>query len=77
MLLSLGITRGKAGTLLSELFEFKRLYDRDVPLRETPPRLVEEHTAKYADMTLRALGDELHALPDGVDGCDPTAKLTR
>ena len=61
VLFSLGITRGKAGTLLSELFEFKRLYDRDAPLSEALPRLVGEHPDRYGQMTLRALGDELHS----------------
>ncbi len=61
VLFSLGITRGKAGTLLSELFEFKRLYDRDAPLSEALPRLVAEHHERYGQMTLRALGDELHS----------------
>jgi arginine decarboxylase len=40
VLFSLGITRGKAGTLLAELLEFKRLYDRDAPMQEALPRLV-------------------------------------
>ncbi len=61
VLFSLGITRGKAGTLLSELFEFKRLYDRDAPLSEALPRLVGEHPDRYGQTTLRALGDELHS----------------
>lgn len=43
MLFSLGITHGKAGTLLAELFDLKRLYDRDAPLTEALPRLVSEH----------------------------------
>ncbi len=60
VLFSLGITRGKAGTLLAELFELKRLYDRDAPLREALPRLVAEHPGRYGEMSLRALGDELH-----------------
>jgi arginine decarboxylase len=60
VLFSLGITRGKAGTLLSELFEFKRLYDRDAPLSEALPRLVAEHPDRYGEITLRTLADQLH-----------------
>lgn len=60
VLFSLGITRGKAGTLLSELMEFKRLYDQDVPLTQALPRLVAEHPERYGKLTLRSLSDELH-----------------
>ena len=60
VLFSLGITKGKTGTLLSELFEFKRLYDRDVSLREALPRLVGDHPERYSQMTLRGLAAELH-----------------
>jgi arginine decarboxylase len=62
VLFSLGITRGKAGTLLSELFEFKRLYDRDARLSEALPRLVAEHRDCYGEMTLRTLAGQLHGV---------------
>jgi len=42
VLFSLGITRGKAGTLRAELLEFKRLYDAGATLKQTLPRLAEE-----------------------------------
>jgi arginine decarboxylase len=61
VLFSLGITRGKAGTLLAELLEFKRFYDRKTSLAEALPRLASEHPERYGAMTLDALGDELHA----------------
>jgi arginine decarboxylase len=61
VLFSLGITRGKAGTLLAELFEFKRLYDQDAPLSRALPRLATEHPDRYGQMTLCGLGDELQA----------------
>lgn len=60
VLFTLGVTKGKAGTLLTELFEFKRLYDRDAPLHEALPRLVDDHPERYGRMTLRTLADELH-----------------
>lgn len=69
VLFSLGITRGKAGTLLAELFEFKRLYDAGAPLREALPRLVREHPVRYQSMTLRALAEELQA---AMRGCEMT-----
>lgn len=61
VLFSLGITRGKAGTLHAELFEFKRLYDRDAPLSEALPRLVSEHPDRYRNQTLPSLADQLQA----------------
>ena len=60
VLFSLGITKGKSGTLLTELLEFKRLYDADAPLRDALPRLVTEHPRRYGTLTLRELADELH-----------------
>jgi lysine decarboxylase/arginine decarboxylase len=60
VLFSFGITKGKSGTLLTELLEFKRLYDTDAPIAEALPRLAAEHTHRYGDMTLRGLADELH-----------------
>ena len=63
VLFSLGITRGKAGTLLAELFEFKRLHDQDAPLTQTLPRLVDEHPGRYGTLTLRTLADEMQTEP--------------
>ncbi|HTU96653.1 MAG TPA: Orn/Lys/Arg decarboxylase N-terminal domain-containing protein [Solirubrobacteraceae bacterium] len=61
VLFSLGITKGKSGTLLAELLEFKRLYDAGARLTEAMPRLVSYDPARYGAMTLRELSDELHA----------------
>jgi len=61
VLFSLGITKGKSGTLLAELLEFKRLYDTDASLRDALPRLVAAHPQRYGDMTLRGLAEQLHA----------------
>ncbi len=60
VLFSLGITRGKAGTLLAELFDFKRLYDRGASVREALPRLAASHPARYGALTLPELARELH-----------------
>jgi len=61
LLFSLGVTRGKAGTLLAELFDFKSLYDGDEPLTRALPRLAGAHPGHYEKLTLRELADELHA----------------
>ncbi len=49
ILFTLGITKGKSGTLLAELFRFKALYDGNNPLEEVfPPDLVRRYPARYA-----------------------------
>jgi arginine/lysine/ornithine decarboxylase len=60
-LFSMGITKGKWGTLVTELFEFKRLYDENVPLAEVFPDLTRTWPERYGGMTLRDLADEMHA----------------
>ena len=60
VLFSMGITKGKWSTLLTELLEFKRLYDANVPLAEALPSIAREGGARYAGLGLRDLCDELH-----------------
>src|ERR1700760_1286999 len=61
ILFSVGTSKGKWGSLLETLFEFKRLYDNDGTLYEALPDLVAEHPLRYRDMTLKELSDEMHA----------------
>lgn len=58
ILFSLGITKGKWSTLVSELQEFKRLYDNNVPLEHTLPKASNEE--RYNGMGLRDLSQQLH-----------------
>ncbi len=67
VLFSLGVTEGRSGTLIAELLEFKRLYDRGAPLLEVLPRLVREHEEEYSKLTLRQLCDAVHAAVREVD----------
>ena len=60
-LFSMGITRGKWGTLLDALLEFKDHYDRGASLAQATPRLVAEHPQRYAELSLRDLCDQMHA----------------
>ena len=60
-LFSIGITRGKWGTLVTELFEFKRLYDENAPLAEVFPDLTGAVPERYGSMTLQDLADGMHA----------------
>lgn len=68
-LFSLGITKGKWGTLITELFEFKRLYDEDVPLGDIFPDLIVSYPERYKDMTLKGLVSQMHAFKQEHNMC--------
>lgn len=61
VLFSVGTSKGKWGALLENLFEFKRLYDTDADLNEVMPELVSKYPARYRNVTLRELSDQMHA----------------
>ncbi|MVW75955.1 Orn/Lys/Arg family decarboxylase [Pseudomonas xionganensis] len=61
VLFSMGITKGKWSTLLTELLEFKRSYDANMPLSEVLPSIAQVGGAHYQGMGLRDLCDALHA----------------
>jgi len=60
VLFSVGTSKGKWGSLLENLFEFKRLYDSEAPLEEALPELVQKYPARYRHMSLKELSDEMH-----------------
>jgi len=60
-LFSIGITKGKWGTLLNALLEFKRDYDRNAPLPEVLPELCAAHPQVYSGLGLRELSDAMFA----------------
>lgn len=59
-LFSIGVTKGKWGTLLNALFEFKNDYDNNTPLGRIMPALVKEHGDRYQNMGLKDLADEMY-----------------
>lgn len=61
VLFSMGITKGKWSTLLTELLEFKRSYDANLPLNDVLPSIAQAGKTFYQDMGLRDLCDALHA----------------
>jgi arginine decarboxylase len=61
VLFSMGITKGKWSTLLTELLEFKRSYDANMPLSEALPSIAQAGGIHYQGMGLRDLCDALHA----------------
>ena len=56
-LFSMGVTKGKWGTLLNTLLDFKVDYDRNAPLAEVVPSLV----AACAGAAMRAKGSRISA----------------
>ena len=56
---SIGVTKGKWGTLLTNLLSFKRHYDANDLVSEVLPELVARHGDRYRNVGLRALGDEM------------------
>jgi len=61
VLFSVGTSKGKWGSLLENLFEFKRLYDTEATLSEALPDLVVKYPQKYRNVTLKELSDEMHS----------------
>jgi arginine decarboxylase len=57
VLFSMGITKGKWGTLLNALLDFKRDYDNNASLAETLPGLA--NYPVYSNMGLRDLSDQM------------------
>jgi arginine decarboxylase len=67
VLFSVGTSKGKWGALLENLFEFKRLYDSEAPLEEALPELVSKYPARYRNVTLKELSDEMHTVMQRLD----------
>jgi arginine/lysine/ornithine decarboxylase/CheY-like chemotaxis protein len=64
-LFSIGVTKGKWGSLLNALLDFKRDYDADVPLKRALPALVEGYPSAYSGMGLKELCDGMfHAMKE-------------
>ena len=60
-LLTPGVESSKAGTLVSALVAFKRLYDENVVLEDAMPEFVARRPGRYRGRRLRDLCAEMHA----------------
>jgi arginine decarboxylase len=58
-LFTIGITKGKWGTLLTNLLAFKRAYDSNRPLADVLPEIAAQYPDRYRNVRLHDLGDEL------------------
>jgi arginine decarboxylase len=60
VLFSMGVTKGKWSTLVTELLNFKDLYDSNAAVATALPLLAEAHGDFYAKMGLKDLCDRMH-----------------
>lgn len=58
-LFSMGITKGKGGTLLNRLLNFKEFYDRNAPVSEVLPALAEAWPEIYGTVGIHELSDRM------------------
>ncbi|MEW1914771.1 Orn/Lys/Arg decarboxylase N-terminal domain-containing protein [Kitasatospora sp. NPDC085895] len=66
VLFSMGITKGKWGTLMDALMDFKALHDADAPLDRVLPAITDRHPRRYQRTSLRELCAQMHRhLTDG------------
>ena len=61
VLFSMGITKGKWSTLVTELINFRDLYEQNAPLTRVLPALAEAHPQAYSALGLRELCSAIHA----------------
>ena len=73
-LFSIGITKGKWGTLITNLLAFKRHYDANDPVADVLPELAAQHPERYRNVGLRDLGTEMF---DYLKKNDPGELLNR
>jgi arginine/lysine/ornithine decarboxylase len=60
-LFSIGVTKGKWGTLVNALLNFKNDYDANAPLVDVLPELVRDNPKRYTGQGLHDLADEMFA----------------
>jgi arginine decarboxylase len=60
VLFSMGITKGKWSTLVTELLNFKDLYDANAPVERALPALAAAHPEAYANVGLKDLCERIH-----------------
>ncbi|OSQ36821.1 Orn/Lys/Arg decarboxylase N-terminal domain-containing protein [Thalassospira sp. MCCC 1A01428] len=61
VLFSIGITKGKWGSLVSALLEFKDAYDSNAPLGDVIPSLTTTYPERYQGIGLKEFASEMHA----------------
>jgi len=59
ILFSLGITKGKWGTLVNAMLDFKRDFDANAPLEQVLPDLLQAHPERYRGLGLKDLAQSM------------------
>ena len=59
-IVSPSVTESKTGTLISELFNFKDLFDKNAPISKVFPDLVDRYPETYENMGLKDLCFDMH-----------------
>ena len=67
VLFSVGTSKGKWGSLLETLFEFKRLYDGEASMDEALPHLASKFPERYGALTLKEMSQEMHVAMKELD----------
>lgn len=58
-LFTIGVTKGKWASLLTNLLAFKRSYDANEPIADALPEIAAQYPERYQGMGMRDLGDQL------------------
>lgn len=67
VLFSIGVTKGKSGSMLAEIYAFKNMYDDNAELSIVFPELAKAHPERYAGVHLQELANEMHEHLKGED----------
>src|SRR5262245_54120353 len=60
VLFSVGVTKGKWSPLITELLNFKDLYDANAPVKRVLPALAEAHPEAYGKVGIKDLCEQVH-----------------
>jgi len=60
ILFSIGITKGKSGSLIAALYGFKKQYDNGTLLKDVFPEIIENLPEKYRKLTLKGFCQGIH-----------------
>lgn len=60
MLFSIAVTKGKSGTLMTELSRFKQMYDDNELIKAVLPEIYAKHPDHYAGVHIQDLAGEMH-----------------
>jgi len=66
-LFTIGTTRGKSGTLLTELLSFKRQYDQNVPFSSMFSDIAISNPKRYESLGIQDVAREIHSYLSGAD----------